>query len=211
MLGRRNKHRVLAEVPAPQRTSGRPGALGRAQLDAYASLVAEMAGAGPIFATGPAKSEVALGVAAAAAAAGRRVALLECDLADPTLAEMLGLSLAPGLHEYLREEADAASILQPLVLAGPASGNAAEPLICIVAGAPEPTPVALLDSERCDHAIGKLRRAYDLLVIDGPPLGEDPDLLRALSEHAGATVVCGATGEIPKRPPVPVSGAVVFA
>lgn len=211
MLGRRNKHKVLAEVPAPQRTPGRPGALGRAHLAAYTSLAAEMAGSGPIFATGPAKSEVALGIAAAATAAGKRVALLECDLADPVLAEMLGLAPTLGLHEYLREEADVASILQPLVLAGPASGNAVEPLACIVAGAPEPAPVSLLDSERCDHALAKLRRAYDLLVIDGPPLDEDPDSLRALSEHAGSTVVCGASGEIPKRPPVPVSGAVVFA
>jgi Mrp family chromosome partitioning ATPase len=211
MLGRRNKHKVLAEVPAQQRTSDRPGALGRAQLDAYSSLAAEMAGSGPVFATGPAKSEVALGLAAAATAAGRRVALLECDLADPALAETLGLAPTPGLHEYLREEADVASVLQPLVLAGPAAGSASEPLVCIVAGAPEAAPVSLLDSERCDQAIGKLRRAYDLLVIDGPPLGEDPDSLRALAEHAETTVVCGASDEIPKRPPVPVSGAVVFA
>ncbi len=101
-----------------------------------------------------------------------------------------------------------ADILQPLVLAGPASGRASEPLICIVAGEPEPSPVALLDSKRCDQAIQQLRRAYDLLVIDGPPLGEDPDSLRALGEHAATTLVCGVRREIPKRLPVPVSGVV---
>ncbi len=82
----------------------------------------------------------------------------------------LGLAETPGLHEYLREDADATEILQSLVLAGPASGGATEPLACIVAGELEPSPVALLDSERCDQAIQNLRRAYDLLVIVGPPL-----------------------------------------
>jgi len=210
MLGRRQKHPVLAEVPAPGEAS-RPGALDRAGLDAYSALAASVASSGAVLATGPGKSPVALGIAAAATADGQRVALLECDLATPTLAERLGLSAAPGLHEYLRGEVDTAEILQPLVLAGPASGRASEPLVCVVAGAPEVTPVALLDSERCDHAIQGLRRAYDLLVIDGPPLTEDPDALQALAEHAAIAIACGERAEIPKRLPIPVAGLVVFA
>ncbi|MDX6609506.1 MAG: polysaccharide biosynthesis transport protein [Solirubrobacterales bacterium] len=210
MLRRGSKHPVLAEIPAPEAASIRPGALGRVQLQAYAGLVGQLAGSGSVFLTGPAKSDVALGVAAAATAEGRRVALLECDLAVPTLAGVLDLSAAPGLHEYLRGDADAAEILQPLVLAGPASGRATEPLTCIVAGEPEPEPVALLDSERCDHAIERLRRAYDLLVIDGPSLSEDQDSLRALAEHAAVTIACGKRSEIPKRMPVQAAGLVLF-
>jgi Mrp family chromosome partitioning ATPase len=211
MLGRRRSPQVLAEIPAPQGAATRPGALGRAKLDAYSVLATALAASRAVLATGPAKSDAALGLAAAATAAGRRVALLECDLAAPSLASLLGLSPAPGLHEYLRGEAEAPLILQPLVLAGPASGRAVEPLACIVAGAPEPSPVALLDSQLCDHAIAKLRRAYDLLVIDGPPLGEDRDSLRALHEHVDTTLVCGERSEIPKRLPVPATGLVLAA
>lgn len=211
MLGRRGKPPVLAEIPSVKPTSGRPGALGRAQLEAFGGLAARVAGGGSVFLTGPAKSVAALGLAAAATSEGRRVALLECDLALPSLAEALALQPTPGLHEYLREEADATQILQALVLAGPAAGRAAEPLTCIVAGDAEPQPVALLDSERCDHAIERLRRAYDLLVIDGPSLDEDADSLRALAEHAGITLVCGKRGEIPRRPPVATTGLVLFA
>jgi Mrp family chromosome partitioning ATPase len=209
MLRRRTRHTVLAQVPAP-RSASRPGALDRAGLDAYAGLAASVASSRIVLATGPAKSLVALGLAAAATAEGRRVALLECDLAGPTLAGRLDLSASPGLHEYLREEIDAAGILQPLVLAGPASERATQPLVCIVAGGPVTAPVALLDSERCDHAIQKLGHAYDLLVLDGPPLTEDPDALRALAEHAGTTLVCGERAEIPKRLPMPVTGLVVL-
>jgi Mrp family chromosome partitioning ATPase len=180
-------------------------------LDAYSELAASVGPSGAVLATGPAKSSVALGLAAAAAVGGRRVALLECDLAAPALAERLGLAARPGLHEYLRGEVDAVEALQPLVLAGPASGRASEPLVCVVAGDPEAAPVALLDSERCDRAIQDLRRAYDLLVIDGPPLTEDRDALQALSEHAGTTVACGERAEIPKRLPVPVDGLVLLA
>jgi MinD-like ATPase involved in chromosome partitioning or flagellar assembly len=210
MLGRRRRRPgVLAEVRAPEGDASRPGALGRAGLAAYSRLAAALADSRAVLVSGPAKSAAALGLAAAATAEGRRVALLECDLATPALAGTLGLSPRPGLHEYLREEAEAAQILQPLVLAGPASGRATKPLACIVAGEPTPTPVGLLDSERCDHAIEKLRRAYELLVIDGPPLSEDPDALRALAEHATTTIVCGGRAEIPKRLPLPVAGLVL--
>lgn len=209
MLRRRNRLEVLAEVPATGSSSGRAGALGREQLRAYADLAARLDGSGSVFFTGPARTGASVGFAAAATAAGRRVALLECDLAEPALAATLGLLAEPGLHEYLRGEAEAGDILQPLVLAGPASGRAVEPLTCIVAGAAEAAPVALLDSERCDQAIERLRRAYDLLVIAGPGLDEDPDSLRALAEHASTTVACGSAGEMPKRPPVQLDGAVL--
>lgn len=209
MLRRRAKLPVLAEVPAQGSGNSRPGALGRAALDAYAGLASRLDGAGPALVTGSARSRVALGLAAAAAATGRRVALLECDIAEPKLADRLGLAPAPGLGEYLREDADAAGILQPLVLAGPASGRAAEPLVTIVAGEPEPRPAPLIDSDRCDHAIQRLRKAYELLVIVGPGLGEDPDSLHALAEHAGAALLAGDRSEAPKRPPLKLSGLVL--
>lgn len=211
MLGRREKRQVLAEVPDSGGDSSRPSALGRAELEAYTGLATALAGSRAVLTTGPARSETALGLAAAAVADGRHVALLECDLAAPVLAKVLGLRAVPGFHEYLRGEVEAPQILQSLVLAGPASGRATEPLACIVAGEPEPAPAALLDSDRCLHATGKLRRAYDLLVVDGPPLGPDSGPLRALADQVDTIIGCGRQGEVPKRPPVPVAGLVLFA
>jgi hypothetical protein len=206
---RRRKPPVLARIPAPAGPAARLGALGRAGLEAYSGLATALAGSRVVLATGPARAEVALGLAAAATAQGRRVALLECDLASPALAGLLGLAAAPGLREYLREEAGATRILQPLVLAGPASGRATEPLACIVAGQPEPEPAALLDSDRCLHATGKLRRAYELLVISGPPAGPGPGPLRALADQVDTTISCGEKREVPKRLPIPFTGLVL--
>jgi Mrp family chromosome partitioning ATPase len=154
---------------------------------------------------------VALGLATAATVEGRRVALLEADLAAPELAGALGLSPGPGLHEYLLGKAEAPQILQALVLAGPASGGAGEPLACVVAGEPGAASVPLLASDRCRHAIGRLRAAYDLLVIDGPALERSPDAVRDLAGLADATIACGGRAEIPKRLPVPVAGLVICA
>ncbi len=197
MLGRRRT--VLAEVP-PRRPGSRPGALTRVELEAFSRLADALGDARTVLTTGPAGSGVALGLAALATVRGRRVALVECDLAEPVLAETLGIAPRPGLHEYIRDEAKPGQILQALVPAGPASGGATEHLTCVVAGAAASAPATLLASERRRHAVAMLRRAYDLVVLDGPPLAGDASPLRALAADADATLLCGRRGELPRRP-----------
>jgi Mrp family chromosome partitioning ATPase len=207
---RRSKVPLVAEVPAPQGVSSRPGALGRGELGAYSSLAGSLTASPAALLTGPAKTDVAIGLAAAAAAAGGRVALLECDLASPALAGTLGLETLPGFAEYLRGEVEAQQILQSLVLAGPASGRASEPLACIVAGRPDPPPSQLLSSDLCNHAIERLASAYDMLVIDGPSLAEDLEALAALARIVDTTMLCVERAEIPRRPPAAIDGLVVL-
>jgi hypothetical protein len=210
MLRARGRRRVLAEVPAPEREGGgRPGALSRAELHAYADLAKGLEGARAVLAIGPSKSRAALGLATVATAEGRRVALLEADLVAPSLADRLGLAAAPGLHEYLRGGANAQRILQPLVLAGPGAAEATQPLVCVVAGEPAREALPLLESERCRGAIARLSSAYDLLVVEGIPLDADVRALHALASLADATVACGARAELPKRPSDPITGLVV--
>jgi Mrp family chromosome partitioning ATPase len=194
---------VLAEVPEPRHGS-RPGALNRAELEAFSRLAEALADTSVVLMSGPAGSSVALGLAAASTVRDRRTALVECDLAEPVLAETLGISARPGLHEYIRGDAVPGEILQPLVPAGPASASA-EHLTCVVAGAAARAPGPLLRSERCRHAIAMLRRAYEMVVLDGPPLGGDPASLQALAADADATIVCGRRRELPRR--LPLAGA----
>jgi hypothetical protein len=211
MLGRRRRRPVLAEIPPSQGASNRPGTLDRSRLAAFSRLATALAGSRAVLATGPARSEVALGLATVVTAEGGRVALLEADLIAPTLAGELGLSPGPGLREYLLGEADASQILQALVLAGPASARATEPLACVVAGQPGSASASLLSSERCRHAIASLRAAYDLLVIDGLELDGDPVTVSGLVGMADATIACGSQAEITKRLPIPVAGLVICA
>jgi Mrp family chromosome partitioning ATPase len=198
---RRSRQPVLAEIPE-RRPGSKPGTLSRGELEAFSALDEALAGARAVLATGPAGSAVALGLAAVETVRGRRVALVECDLAEPELAETLGISSAPGLHEYLRGEAEPAKILQPLVPAGPASGGAADHLACVVGGAPATAAASLLASDRCRHAVAMLRSAYDRVILDGPPLAAEPTSLQALAGDAEAVIVCGRREELPKRPPL---------
>jgi Mrp family chromosome partitioning ATPase len=182
---------VLAEIAAG--SSGgdlRAGTLRRQDLETFGGIL-DGRSRGALLVTGAGDGPLALstGLAAVAAARGIRTVLLECDLGAPVLAGALGLESVPGLLEYLRGEAEAPEILQPLVLAGPASAGATGPLICIVAGEPDAAgPVAASDGLR--HVLAKLRHAYELVVLHGPPLGDESGALREAAAGADAVLAC---------------------
>jgi tyrosine-protein kinase len=202
--------RVLAEIPARSSPGLRTGSLRRSELEAYGGLLKELAGAHCVLATGSepgAPRAVAVGLAATAAARGSRVVLIECALADPGLADALGLASAPGLHEYLRGAADSEAILKPVVLAGPGSAEATEPLVCVVAGRPAADAPGLLASAAFARALAGLRAAYELVVIDGPPLREESSL-RAVLSQADSTIACLGPAES-RSLPISVSGLVI--
>lgn len=202
--------KVLAEIPPPSSSDLRTGTLRRSDLEAFGGLLGELSGRRSVLITGdaPGRRRASAGLAAAAAAAGARTALLECDLAEPGLAEALGLAGAPGLHEYLRGGVESEAILKPVALAGPGSAGASEPLVCIVAGRPAEDAAALLASERFRHATLGLRDAYELLVIDGPPPPREAELLAAMAV-ADATLAWVSRPEAPPSLPVPVDGLLV--
>jgi Mrp family chromosome partitioning ATPase len=209
MLGRRERPPVLAELPRRDGANARPGALGAAELAAFQGLLGGLDDARLVLVTGAeGRSETALGLATVAVAEGREVALIECDLAVPTLAARIGLAEAPGLHEHLRGDADPAAVLQPLVLAGPAAKGAKAPLVCVVAGAATAEGPSLLDSERFGEALARMRDAYGLVILDGPPFEAEYSLRRA-AKLVDATVACVPRPVTAKRLPVPVSGLVV--
>jgi receptor protein-tyrosine kinase len=188
MAGGRRKLPVLAEVGAPAAAGSRAWSLREADLGALTKLQRGFDDHLAVLVVGAEGLTGAIALAAAASAAGRRTALVECDLARPRVAAELGLSAAPGLHEYLRWEATAAEILQPLVLAGPAARGAAEPLICVVSGRPAPDSTTLVKLESFRHALAKLRAAYELTVVIGPPLEVAHGLAELVAAEADAVL-----------------------
>ncbi len=201
--------KVLAEIPPRPSPDLRTGTLRRGDLEAFGGLLEELRGARVVLIAGevPGRREASVGLAAAAAAVGTRTALLECDLVEPGLADALGLATAPGLHEYLLEKVEAEGILKPVVLAGPGSAEATEPLVCVVAGRPAGDAGALLASDRLRPAIEGLRSAYELVVIDGPSL-QDEHGLQAVSAFADSTLACLGPSD-PRNLSTPVSGVVI--
>jgi Mrp family chromosome partitioning ATPase len=201
--------KVLAEIPPRSSPELRTGTLRRADLEAFDGLLHELGAARVVLLTGngAARREVAVGLATAAVAAGRRTALLECDLVEPWLADALDLAGAPGLHEHLRGTAAVEDVLRPVVLTGPGSARAAEPLVCIVAGRPTAEGPRLLATALLTQALSGLRAAYELVVIAGPPL-EDEHSLRAMFGRVDSTIACLSPSE-PRSLPISVSGLVI--
>ena len=102
---------------------------------------------------------------------------------------------------------EAEGILKPVVLAGPGSAEATEPLVCVVAGRPSAEGPRLFASDVFAQALASLRDAYELVVIDGPPL-RDEHSLRALLASADSTIACLGPSE-PRNLSIPVSGVVI--
>lgn len=162
---------VLAEIGAPASSNGRAWGLRRTDLEQLAAVRERLDGVQTVLVTGQeaATVTVAVALAGAAAAGGRSAVLVECDIERPRLAEALGLAPTPGLHEYLRWEATPADVVQPIALAGSA---AAEPgaLACVTAGRQSASSRALLDLGSFRHMTAKLREAYEVTILLGPPL-----------------------------------------
>jgi Mrp family chromosome partitioning ATPase len=222
MLGGRPKLPVLAEISGPAPGGARAGSLRREDLRALAKLQRSLDGRHVVLITGEEGLSGAIALAGAAAANGQRTALLECDLVRPRLAADLGLAVAPGLHEYLRWEARAPEILQPLALAGPAARGASHPLVCIVAGRRAADPATLISLESFRHALAKLRGAYDLVILAGPSLDSGYGSLEVLAAQADTLLAAVPPDVVSGRPgrdlraalrklPVAVGGAIVVS
>jgi Mrp family chromosome partitioning ATPase len=215
---------VLAEISGTRPGESRAWSLRREDFEALTGVRERLAGHRVVVVTGRdgLVAGGALSIAGAASAVGRRTALLECDLARPAVAAGVGLSPAPGLHEYLRWEATAPQILQPLVLAGPAARGASDPLVCVVGGRPAENAGVLLDSESFRHATAKLGAAYELTVVVAPALGDGEGALGAVAERGDAVLACVGPEEASgraqrrlrkalKRLPAPALGTIIVA
>jgi Mrp family chromosome partitioning ATPase len=195
MLRGRSRIPVLAEVTAP--ADGRAWALRRADFASLTQLLPRLAERRVVAVAGDgeATAVAAIAVAAATSAAGRRTIIVDCDLGRPRLAAHVGLAAAPGLHEYLRWEAEPQEILQPVVLAGSATAGATDPLVCVCGGRPASKAETLLGLQSFAHMIEKLRTAYELTLLLAPPALGEPGAAAAVARQGDAVLAALADGE----------------
>lgn len=190
---------VLAGVPphpAGDEISRGSLAIRRADWEAYEHLhhgLEELGAPRVVLVTGAdarTRVRVATGLGTAAALAGRRTLVMECDLAEPRLADLVGLERGPGLREYLCWAAGAAELLQPVALDGVAAerSEGAARLVFITAGRAAVNGAALLVNESFPAALGKIRKVYDLVVLPAGGL-PSPDL-SAVAGEVDAMLIC---------------------
>ncbi|NYH82967.1 capsular exopolysaccharide synthesis family protein [Actinopolymorpha cephalotaxi] len=127
------------------------------------------------------KTSTSCNLAIALAQAGSRVALVEGDLRRPRVAEYLGLEPAVGLTTVLIGRVALTNALQEWGTPG---------LSVLTSGEVPPDPAELLQSKAMAGVIEELRRSFDVVLIDAPPLLPVTDgALLAAQAHGALLVV----------------------
>ncbi len=142
-------------------------------------------------APGDGKTTIARHLAEAAARLGSRVLLLEVDLRHPTLAQQLDVPSGPGLADVLIDSVSMEGATQSVVLeAPPGEGITGRTLDVLAAGAVlPPNSGELLESRAMDAVLEQARSAYDLVVVDTPPLIVVSDAFPMLTKVDGVVIV----------------------
>lgn len=142
-------------------------------------------------APGDGKTTVAHHLAAAAARMGSRVLLVETDLRRPTLSRQLDIPAGPGIADVLIGAISMSEATQSIELNGPdGDGARRRTLDVLVAGAAlPPNPGELIESRAMEAVLRQAKSAYDLVVIDTPPLTAVSDAFPLLGKVDGVIVV----------------------
>lgn len=134
--------------------------------------------------SGEGKSLSSVNLAYSLSELGKKVILIDCDMRRPTLAEKLQIKKAPGISSYLTGQCDLVSLVQPCGIAG--DENAFH---VITAGQNPPNPSELLSSGRMHDALDALRKFYDYVVLDLPPVNEVSDAMTIANKTDGTLLV----------------------
>lgn len=126
---------------------------------------------------GEGKTTVAINLALTMAEQKLRVALVDCDLRNPSVHRYLDMDIYAGAAEYIEKKAEYEDVIiekddcLTVINAGDDSGRAAE----------------LLDSSRVGELIEKLEQNNDFVILDTPPVGMFSDAF-ILSENADSVL-----------------------
>lgn len=128
---------------------------------------------------GEGKSTTATNLAISLAQAGKNVCLIDADLRRPMVGEYLGLERNAGLTTALVGDAHINDLLQQW-------GD--HDLYVLTSGRIPPNPSELLGSMEMSQLLKELEQAFDVVIIDAPPLLPVTDAA-VLSQHVGGVVV----------------------
>jgi polysaccharide biosynthesis transport protein len=123
------------------------------------------------------------------AEAGKKVIIVDSDLRKPTQSRIFRAksSGGPGLSTYLSSLIEPAEIVKPTDI----------PNLQVITSGPLPAyPIELLTSDRMDMLVAFLRRSFDFVLFDTPPLLAVSDAL-AMGPMADAIVLIVRGGQTP--------------
>jgi capsular exopolysaccharide synthesis family protein len=123
------------------------------------------------------------------AEAGKRVVIIDSDLRKPKQARIFGANSnsGPGLSQFLSSHIEPADIVKPTNV----------PNLQLITSGPLPAnPIELLTSEKMDTLVAYLKRSFDFVLFDTPPLLAVSDAL-AMGPMADAIILVARGGQTP--------------
>jgi capsular exopolysaccharide synthesis family protein len=123
------------------------------------------------------------------AEANKRVVIVDSDLRKPKQARIFGTnsSNGPGLSRYLSSHIEPGDIVKPTSV----------PNLQIITSGPLPAnPIELLTSEKMDVLVAYLKRSFDFVLFDTPPILAVSDAL-AMGPMADAIILVARGGQTP--------------
>jgi capsular exopolysaccharide synthesis family protein len=187
---------ILGSIPRIESNGGKSAVLNAAQaLEAFRELRIHTGfaygSAGPITLTisspaaGEGKSLIASNLAVSFAEVGRRTLMIDGDTRRGDVHRLLGREQSPGLIDYLKERSGQEIIQR----------TDHDNLDFIASGSRGLSTPELLASSRMAHFMGTLKRSYDVIIVDAPPLaaGGDALILSTLTGHLAVVIRTGST------------------
>jgi succinoglycan biosynthesis transport protein ExoP len=137
---------------------------------------------------GEGKTLVSSNLAASFARHGKSVLLIDCDLRRPMLHRHYDRSNESGLISWF----EAGSPLEGDPALNPILGIATieENLALLTSGGRSKSPTQLLESDAFGQLLEKLKKHYDLVIVDSPPLGAVTDALLIAERVDEVVYVC---------------------
>lgn len=141
---------------------------------------------------GEGKSTTIANLAMAVAEAGKKVLLIDCDMRRPTIHKIFKISNIQGVSDYLIGQVALNEVIHSI-----------DPYLDILtSGTIPPNPSELLGSKNMEQFLNRMRKEYDYILLDAPPVMAvtDAQVLSTLSSGVILVVASGkAQRELAKR------------
>ena len=135
------------------------------------------------------KTTTILNLARLMAASGERALVVDCDLRRAQIHHRLGVAREPGLSEVFLHHADVESLVRP---------TRTPNLFALTAGQLPPNPPAVLGRRDMGAFFDRLRKSFDWVLVDSPPLASVTDGL-LLARHADVVLLVIQFSHVDKR------------